>query len=61
MSYALVDGALARRAGPVEQRLVAGIAGLSWRGLDSEGAWHEDWPPGDRGRTARRPRDAPGA
>lgn len=45
MSYTLVGGALARRAGLVEQRLAAGIASLSWRGLDSEGAWHEDWPP----------------
>lgn len=46
MSYALVDGALARRMGSVEQRLADGIAALAWRGLDRDGAWHDVWPPG---------------
>ena len=49
LSYALVDGTLTRRANgqgaAVEQQLVAGIAGLAWRGLDREGVWHEIWPP----------------
>lgn len=49
LSYALVDDRLTRRANDrgaaVEQPLVAGIAGLAWRGLDRAGVWHEVWPP----------------
>ena len=45
MSYALVNGALERRAGLVEQRLAEGITALSWRGLDRDGAWHDIWSP----------------
>jgi general secretion pathway protein J len=49
LSYALVDDTLTRRANDqgaaVEQPLVAGIAGLAWRGLDRAGDWHDVWPP----------------
>lgn len=48
MRYALEGGALERRAGEgdeaVSQRLVEGVADLSWRLLDRAGAWHEAWP-----------------